>query len=82
MSYHRPSYKRTSRKPVTVEGVTFESWTTGVLNYSMITTDGRGHVSRNYNRSTYSAGVDGRNLGNRFRTEEGAMRAVARALTA
>lgn len=68
--------KRTQRKPVIVDGVTFESFHTGFERYELISKDGRCVVGRNSRRTTYFASVDRVSIGHRFMTESTALRAA------
>ena len=80
MTYHRPNYARTSRAPVVVDGVTFESWQTGTLRYALMSQDGRGMVQPSRIGATYAAGVDGETIGPRYATEDAALKAACKAL--
>ena len=72
---------KTKATPITVDGVTFEAWHTGILRYQRRSTDGRAIVRENgHHRSTYSASVDGVSIGNRFRCQLTAMQAAAKAV--
>ncbi len=78
-------YKRTSRAPIVVDGVTFESYRTGINQYALFVGDPserRAVVRHNFSGSTYQAQVNGQTIGKRYRTEEAAMRAAAKALKA
>ena len=82
MTDYRTNLERTKRPPITVDGVTWESWKTGVLAYALIRADGRGMISRNWGRSngsTFTAYLDGAVVGRLYRTEPTAMKAVAAA---
>jgi hypothetical protein len=79
---YRTNLERTKRPPLTVDGVTWESWKTGILAYALIREDGRATISRNWGRSngsTFTAALDGAVLGRLYRTEVSAIKAVARA---
>jgi hypothetical protein len=72
---------KTKAAPITIDGVTFEAWHTGLLRYERRSLDGRAIVRDNgHHRSTYSASVDGKSLGRRFLSQRGAMIAVAKAV--
>jgi hypothetical protein len=77
------AYKRTARKPIVIDGIVFESYRTGIGQYALFVGDPTDHLGRlamvrqNFSGATYSATVNGRTIGKRFRTEESAMRAVA-----
>ena len=82
MKDYRTNLERTKRPPITVDGVTWESWKTGVLAYALIREDGLAMISRNWGRSngsTFTAYIDGAVLGRLYRTEVAAIKAVAKA---
>lgn len=68
--------KKTKRGHINVGGVVFESWQTGIMQFRLISTDGRCTVGRNYERSTYFAAVDGVTVGRLYRTETTALQAA------
>lgn len=72
--------RRTSAPPVTIEGVTFECWKTARFTTRWKSSDGRAEISRNFDRSTHWANVDGNSIGANFRSLEGAMKAAANVL--
>lgn len=69
----------TSAKPITVEGVTFRCWHTGILRYEWRSDDGLIIVARNYRRSTWNAVVNGVEIGRRFLGLQSAILAAIKA---
>lgn len=74
---------RTGAKPITIDGVTFHCYHTGILRYEWRSEDSRLRVQRNYNSDTHCASVDGTSIeganplrARRFRTFKGAMAAA------
>jgi hypothetical protein len=78
-TYLREGYTRTQRAPLTVDGVEWLSYRTGISRYELVSADGKGTVRSNLHGSCYSAGAFGENLGKLFRSERSACEAVARA---
>lgn len=72
--------KRTSRKPFTLAGVTWLSYQTGILEYTLFSACKRLQVWRYSHRVTWCASVDGMTIGRLYRSEEGACKAAARVL--
>lgn len=70
---------RLSVKPITVEGVTFHCYRTGILRSEWRSEDGVLTANRNTNRSTYHAGVNGDSVGRLFRSLKAAMGAAVKA---
>lgn len=75
---------RTNRKPITIDGVTFGSYRTGINAYTMMTEDGLACVWHNRGRrpndagNTYSASYNSVLLGRLYRSEQSALRAAAK----
>jgi hypothetical protein len=76
--------KRTSRKPIVVDGVTWLSWQTGISRFAMRSEDSRLEVRANlyakgntYSASGYAGAEGWVNIGKQYRSEKGAMRAAA-----
>lgn len=76
--------KRTARRPMIVDGVTFLCFQTGINRFTVFSEDARARVNRNIYRSgaTYTASVDGKEIGRLFRSEKSAMAAAAKAMAA
>lgn len=70
------SFKKTSRGNVVFGGVTFISYQIGILRYALISEDRRCLVARNYERTTYRASVDQKQIGRRYHTRESAIQAA------
>ena len=74
-------WTRTSRAPVMVDGIEWRSYRTMPNVYkSMAEHTTKAIIGRNYNKSTFSASVDGRVVGQRFLSETSAMLAASNAL--
>lgn len=79
---------RTSARPRTIDGVTFHCYHAGILKYEWLSVDRRAVVVSNSRHTVYLASVDGnfiystgqRCLVKRFRKQESAMRAAAKAI--
>lgn len=74
--------KRTARKPFTIGGVEWVPYQTGVNAYTTYSACERAAVWRPSHRRTHRASVDGKTVGERFRSEEAACAAAARTLLA
>lgn len=81
-TFIQPNYRRTSRPPVTIDGVTFASYNVGISALAMISDNGQIFIRRNYQRMTYYASViyQGKmtQIGNKFRSEKSAARAAVK----
>lgn len=70
---------RTAQKAKIIDGIEWRSYGYGVMQYEMVAElPGRVAVWCNYKRSTYSASIHGRTIGNRYHSETAAMKAVAK----
>lgn len=58
-TYLNPKYRLCSGRPTDIGGVLLRPYSTGILQYARISDDGQIYVSRNYNKSTYTASVIG-----------------------
>lgn len=57
-TYLDPSYTELG-KSITIDGIMFKNYRTGILKYTWISDNGQIKVYRNHNRETYSAYVIG-----------------------
>lgn len=71
--------KRTSRAPITVNGIEFCSYRVGINLYAMQDANADRDVRSNRYSSTYSAYAFGKCLGRMFRHERTALEAAAKA---
>jgi hypothetical protein len=80
-----PHYRKGSGLPVVVDGVTFEPYRVGIVQYAYVSADGRCETRQNHGAATYSAYVAGVGYINsksgkptRFHTERAAMAAAVK----
>lgn len=74
-------WTRTSRPALLLDGIEWRSYRTGINAYAVLAEhETMMVVSRNYDASTYGAGVGGKGLGKRFRSETAAMLAAIKHL--
>lgn len=74
--------RRTSAKPITIDGVTFECWKTGIMSTAWKSQDAAAVIYRPAHKSTYTAIVNGDAIGRRYFGINGAMKAAVKAMKA
>jgi hypothetical protein len=74
------SDRKTSAKPIVVDGVTFECWHTGIMQYVWRSQDGHANVYRPSHRASHTAVVDSEKIGRLYRSQSGAMKAAVAAM--
>lgn len=74
--------KPTSAKPITAYGQTWRCFRTGIQRFEWRADDAPLTVRRNFEKMTFSAYWDGVLVGNKFRSQDGAMLAAVNARAA